>query len=154
MGRETGRRGTSHRYRSVVTTGSRPCFSVRAGPSAADEHDGPFEDVPAHLLVPLQRWVLDTLSYQGSPQDDQARPICLRLRILPLTDIWKRGAQYVKPLAQTAGTLLLDVADADCGFRRRAPCDRLAGRVRAEAGPGARVRKNSSWAVRQSAVSG
>ncbi|MFE1935927.1 hypothetical protein ACFW95_37220 [Streptomyces sp. NPDC059474] len=93
-----------------MTTGSRPRFSVRVGLTAAPEHDGPFEDVPEHLLVPLQRWVDNALSYQGHPQDDKARSICLRLRIPPSLDRYGEE-QYVRPLAQAVGPQLLDVVD-------------------------------------------
>lgn len=97
-----------------MTTGSRPRFSVRAGLAAAPEHDGPFEDVPEHLLVPLQTWVESTLSFRGTHQENPARPICLRLRIPPYTDP-RHGVRYVKPLTQTAGTRLLDVVDEVLG---------------------------------------
>ncbi|MER7108798.1 hypothetical protein [Streptomyces sp. NPDC000229] len=40
-----------------MTTGSRPRFSVRTGLAAAPDRDGPFDDVPAHLLAPLQKAV-------------------------------------------------------------------------------------------------
>ncbi|WP_437033518.1 hypothetical protein [Streptomyces sp. enrichment culture] len=66
-----------------MTTGSRPRFSVRVGLAAAPEHDGPFDDVPEHLLAPLQRWVHRALTYQGRDDDSKAQPICLRLRIPP-----------------------------------------------------------------------
>lgn len=87
-----------------MTTGSRPRFSVRTGLAAAPEHDGPFDDVPEHLLVPLQKWVADALEYA------EARTICLRLRIPPFMD-QRRRALYIHPLAQAAGAQLLDVVD-------------------------------------------
>ncbi|MGW5609520.1 hypothetical protein ACWEWI_26190 [Streptomyces sp. NPDC003753] len=93
-----------------MTTGPRPRFSVRVGLAAAPEHDGPFEDVPEHLLVPLQKWVNDALSYQRHPQNGKARPICLRLRIPPSLDRYG-NEQYVWSLAQTVGPQLLDVVD-------------------------------------------
>ncbi|MFJ6076416.1 hypothetical protein ACIQFU_37300 [Streptomyces sp. NPDC093065] len=93
-----------------MTTGSRPRFSVRTGLAAAPDHDGPFEDVPEHLLVPLQRWVNSALTYEGSQQDHKARPICLRLRISPSLNRYGSPV-YVKPLTQTIGVQLLDVVD-------------------------------------------
>ncbi|MEW2297078.1 hypothetical protein ABZ719_30995 [Streptomyces sp. NPDC006743] len=93
-----------------MTTGSRPRFSVRTGLAPAPQHDGSFENVPEYLLVPLQRWVDSALTYQGSPQDHKARPICLRLRISPSLNRYG-SPNYVQPLAQAAGAQLLDVVD-------------------------------------------
>ncbi|MFD7978759.1 hypothetical protein [Streptomyces sp. NPDC059071] len=93
-----------------MTTAPRPRFSVRAGLTAASDHEGPFDDVPEHLLVPLQTWVEAALSYRGSPQEDQAQPIRLRLHIAPLRDRYL-GVRYVKPLTQMSGPQLLDVVD-------------------------------------------
>jgi hypothetical protein len=94
----------------AMTPRPRTRFSVRAGLADPSEHDGPFEDVPQHLLVPLQTWVDGVLRYQGSPVNEQARPICLRLRIAPAQDRYGR-VEYVTPLAQAAGLQLLDVVD-------------------------------------------
>ncbi|MGW7315540.1 hypothetical protein [Streptomyces sp. NPDC054865] len=102
-----------------MTTTPRPRFSVRTGLAAPPEDDGPFDDVPRHLLVPLQIWVNDALTYQGHPKNDYARAICLRLRILPFTDPRYREAQYVRPLRQADGAQLLDVVDEV--LRARAP---------------------------------
>ncbi|MGW2463258.1 hypothetical protein ACWC2M_30285 [Streptomyces sp. NPDC001761] len=88
-----------------MSTGSRPRFSVRVGLAAAPDHDGPFEDVPEHLLAPLQKWVADMLN------EEHAIPICLRLRIPALIDPHHRETRYVLPLARTAGAQLLDVVD-------------------------------------------
>ncbi|MEV7683248.1 hypothetical protein AB0O64_32605 [Streptomyces sp. NPDC088341] len=93
-----------------MTTGSRPRFSVRAGLVAAPEHDGPFEDVPQHLLTPLQEWVGVVLRFRGSLRESEARPICLRLRMSPQKDRYGK-ATYVVPLEQAVGTQLLDVVD-------------------------------------------
>lgn len=117
-----------------MTTGSRPRFSVRIGLAAAPEHDGPFEDVPKHLLAPLQGWVADTLD------EDHARPVCLRLRIPALTDPRYRQPQYRLPLAQAVGTQLLDVVDEV--LRVRAPYEWEAetlGRILDDAGSAYRV---------------
>jgi hypothetical protein len=88
-----------------MTTGSRPRFSVRVGLAAAPEHDGPFDDVPEHLLAPLQQWVAQALS------EEHAMSICLRLRIPALRDPRHRELRYVLPLTQSAGARLLDVVD-------------------------------------------
>ncbi|MFE6086035.1 hypothetical protein [Streptomyces virginiae] len=90
-----------------MTTTPRPRFSVRAGLEAAPEHDGPFEGIPEHLLVPLQQWVKGII---GS-REGLARILCLRLRIAPFTDPRWRDPQYAMPLVQAAGTQLLDVVD-------------------------------------------
>ncbi|MET9058611.1 hypothetical protein ABZX99_12435 [Streptomyces antibioticus] len=93
-----------------MTTGSRPRFSVRIGLSEAPEHDGPFEDVPQHLLTPLQTWVDDALRYQGYPQENDARAVCLRLRISADPSV-RNDSAYIQPLAMAVGPLLLDVVD-------------------------------------------
>ncbi|MFI9630926.1 hypothetical protein [Streptomyces sp. NPDC052042] len=96
-----------------MTTGSRPRFSVRVGLAAAPDHDGPFEDVPEHLLVPLQKWVNDALHWNyRQPKEEEARAICLRLRIPSVVDpaIFRR-VDFVQPLAQATGAQLLDVVD-------------------------------------------
>ncbi|QYA98261.1 hypothetical protein KZO11_34025 [Streptomyces anulatus] len=93
-----------------MTTSSRPRFSVRAGLADAPGDDGPFEDVPAHLCVPLQQWVKDQLTYKGDSRNDTARPICLRLRIPPGRDRY-RQVDYAVPLIETFGLQLLDVVD-------------------------------------------
>ncbi|WP_432068608.1 hypothetical protein [Streptomyces sp. C10-9-1] len=93
-----------------MTTAPRPPFSVRVGLTDASAHDELLDDVPEHLLVPLQTWVEDALSYRGSPQEDQAQPICLRLHIAPSRDP-RWGVRYVKPLTQTFGPQLLNVVD-------------------------------------------
>jgi hypothetical protein len=122
-----------------MTTGSRPRFSVRVGLTAAPEHDGPFDDVPEHLLVPLQKWVTDALSYQGNPQTDKARPICLRLRIPPSRDRYGKE-QYVWPLAQASGPQLLDVVDEVLHARAAAAWEAEAlGRMLDDAGSAYRV---------------
>ncbi|MDH3039028.1 hypothetical protein [Streptomyces sp. TRM75561] len=96
-----------------MSTGSRPRFSVRVGLAAAPDHDGPFEDVPEHLLVPLQKWVNDVLHWDyRQPKEEEARAICLRLRIPSAVDPSSfRRADFVKPLAQATGAQLLDVVD-------------------------------------------
>lgn len=88
-----------------MTTGSRPRFSVRVGLAAAPEHDGPFDDVPEHLLTPLQQWVAKALG------EEHAMSICLRLRIPALMDPRHRERRYVLPLTQAAGAQPLDVVD-------------------------------------------
>ncbi|MFC9271334.1 hypothetical protein ACFTXJ_26635 [Streptomyces zhihengii] len=93
-----------------MTTTPRPRFSARAGLTDAPEHDGPFDGVPEHLVVPLREWVKDPLTYQGNSQNDEARPICLRLRIPPGRDRYNR-VDYVVPLVAAAGLQLLDVVD-------------------------------------------
>ncbi|MEV7196224.1 hypothetical protein AB0N81_31135 [Streptomyces sp. NPDC093510] len=123
-----------------MTTGNRPRFSVRAGLAAAPEHDGPFEDVPKHLLVPLQRWVKGVLHYKGSPMHSTARPICLRLRIAPFSDARWAEADYVGPLVRAVGVQLLDVVDEV--LRARAATPREAeelGRILDDAGSAYRV---------------
>ncbi|MFJ5728345.1 hypothetical protein [Streptomyces paradoxus] len=50
------------------------------------------------------------LTYEGRDRNDTARPICLRLRIPPSLNRYG-SPQYVKPLAQSTGTQLLDVVD-------------------------------------------
>jgi hypothetical protein len=98
-----------------MTTTPRPRFSVRVGLTDTDNHDGPFEDVPVHLVVPLQDWVRETLSYPYDdnmlPDEQRARPICLRLRVPPYRDTFS-GPSYVEALAGTTGPQLLDVVDA------------------------------------------
>ncbi|MFE9743229.1 hypothetical protein [Streptomyces sp. NPDC006477] len=94
-----------------MTTAPRPRFSVRAGLAEAPEHDGPFDDVPEHLLGTLQQWVTDTL--QLTPVDfkeAEARAACLRLRI-PVASSGYKGKNYVKALSATSSTQLLDVVD-------------------------------------------
>ncbi|MFJ7497825.1 hypothetical protein ACIQZB_43425 [Streptomyces sp. NPDC097727] len=93
-----------------MTIAPRPRFSVRAGLADASEHDGPFDDVPEHLLVPLQVWVEQVLTYRGSTLEDQAQGICLRLHIAPYRDA-RFGVRYVRPLTQKTGPQLLDVVD-------------------------------------------
>ncbi|MFE1545745.1 hypothetical protein ACFW61_35530 [Streptomyces microflavus] len=93
-----------------MTTRPRPRFSVRAGLADASEDDGPFEEVPAHLRVPLQQWVKSTLTFEGKPRQNAARPICLRLRIPPGRSRFS-NVDYVVPLAETIGLQLLDVVD-------------------------------------------
>ncbi|MGY4917619.1 hypothetical protein ACWD9K_20775 [Streptomyces sp. 900116325] len=92
-----------------MTTTPRPRFSVRAG-LAEPTDDGPFEGMPEHLLVPLQSWVRESLTYgDGSPKE-VARDICLRLRIAPITSNSRLGPQYREAL-MLSGTDLLDVVD-------------------------------------------
>ncbi|WP_328484890.1 hypothetical protein [Streptomyces zaomyceticus] len=104
-------------------TTPRPRFSVRAGLAAAPELDGPFEDVPPHLLAPLQTWVRDVFTYRGSLQEDQARPVCMRLHIAPFVDPF-REPKYVKPLVLTTGPQLLDVVDEMLACRAASVRDR------------------------------
>ncbi|MFE9240504.1 hypothetical protein [Streptomyces sp. NPDC007007] len=96
-----------------MTTAPRPRFSVRAGLAAPPDHDGPFEDVPEHLLVPLQKWVDDALHWDyRRPKEEEARALCLRLRIPSIQDPTSfRKADFVRPLAQATGAQLLDVVD-------------------------------------------
>ncbi|MFI9206300.1 hypothetical protein [Streptomyces sp. NPDC053048] len=96
-----------------MTTGSRPRFSVRVGLSEAPEHDGTFEGVPRHLLVPLQEWVDDALRYQGRPLDDEARAVCLRLRISPGCQggLSLSSSTFLPLLTKTVDAQLLDVVD-------------------------------------------
>lgn len=103
-----------------MTTAPRPRFSVRAGLTAAPDHDGPFEGVPAHLLVPLQEWVTDALSVEElfDPYGDEEaveRTLCLRLRI-PLTN-QKPRRTYHGALSGAVGTQLLDVVDAVLAYK-------------------------------------
>jgi len=88
-----------------MTTGSRPRFSVRVGLAAVPEHDGPFEDVSEHLLAPLQKWVADTL--RGGPRRSYLPAVAHPRAPEPR----HHKTQYVRPLARTAGTQLLDVVD-------------------------------------------
>ncbi|MGA5198246.1 hypothetical protein [Streptomyces exfoliatus] len=105
-----------------MTTTPRPRFSVRAGLAAASEHDGPFDDVPEHLLVPLQAWVdsaLDSMAptshgwdSAGAEEDDLAsRRLCLRLRI-PLVGPRLGETTYRTTLNTSTGHQLLDIIDA------------------------------------------
>lgn len=79
----------------------RPRFSVRIG-AAQDDNPGPFEGVPAHLLVPLQDWVR-TVTRED---DDMAQRIALRLRI----PIPRHQAPW-GVLAYQEGVELLDIVD-------------------------------------------
>ncbi|MGA5711173.1 hypothetical protein ACPCK8_32670 [Streptomyces cellulosae] len=110
-----------------MTTTPRPRFSVRVGLTDADDHDGPFEDVPEHLLVPLQDWVRETLSYPYDdnmiPDEQRALAICLRLRMPPYRDTFS-GPSYVEALAGTTGAQLLDVVDAVLHARAASNLDR------------------------------
>ncbi|GAA2463240.1 hypothetical protein GCM10010273_56470 [Streptomyces lavendulocolor] len=103
------RRNHPSGYRSTTTTAPRPRFSVRIG-RAEPAFDGPFEDVPEHLLVPLQEWVNGVPTCQGSPQEGMTRPICLRLRVLPSQGHYGE-ALYAVPLVRAAGAQRLDVVD-------------------------------------------
>jgi hypothetical protein len=91
-----------------MTSTPRARFSTRAGLTEAPEDDGPFENVPEHLLGPLQGWVGDAL--RGTQSEERALRICLRLRIPPLKDPYG-NPQYAKRLRQAGSALLLDVVD-------------------------------------------
>ncbi|MEU3226808.1 hypothetical protein ABZ695_27110 [Streptomyces sp. NPDC006976] len=92
-----------------MTTEPRPRFSARVGLAAAPVHDGPFEDVPKHLLEPLRGWVEAALTYQGREREE-ARNICLRLRMTTSPNRYG-SPQYLPPLTQATGAQLLDVVD-------------------------------------------
>ncbi|MFH8620155.1 hypothetical protein ACH4E8_34445 [Streptomyces sp. NPDC017979] len=127
----------------MTSTPPRPRFSIRVGLTAAPDDDGPFEDVPEHLLRPLQKWVDSALCYQGHPQPEVARPICLRLRIPPSLSRYGEE-QYVLPLRQTTGPQLLDVVDEI--LRSRAASEReieVLGEMLDDAGSAYRV--NEAW---------
>ncbi|MFC7924568.1 hypothetical protein [Streptomyces cinereoruber] len=110
-----------------MTIAPRPRFSVRTGLASAPEHDGPFEGVPDHLVVPLQHWVVDALSNEDLivslsqedsaeetayfDEDSAARAVCLRLRIPPRPDRSMGGSMYFDALASTIDEDLLDVID-------------------------------------------
>ncbi|MGW2989863.1 hypothetical protein [Streptomyces goshikiensis] len=93
-----------------MTTTPRPRFSVRAGLTAVPEHDGPFDDVPAHLIAPLQQWVDETLHVGAQPMGEEARVVCLRLRI-PVRAPGFRGVEFLQALTRSTGAQLLDVVD-------------------------------------------
>ena len=123
-----------------MTTGPRPRFSVRVGLAAAPEHDGPFDDVPDHLLAPLQIWVRDVFTYRGSLREDQARPVCLRLHIPPVTTPGYRDPRYVSALVNAIGPRLLDVVDETLACRATSLGDREAlDRLLGDAGSAYRV---------------
>ncbi|MFD3517452.1 hypothetical protein [Streptomyces sp. NPDC058657] len=88
-----------------MTIPPRRRFSVRIG-LAEPTHDGPFEEVPDHLLLPLQMWVRGVLSYGGRPNENATRALCVRLRLTP-----PRSGNYLAPLGNAVGTELLDVVD-------------------------------------------
>lgn len=88
-----------------MTTTPRPRFSVRAGLAAASDFDGPFNDVPEHLLGPLQHWVKATLD---SSDSGVPRSICLRMRIAAASPHEK---EFIYALSVSEGIELLDVVD-------------------------------------------
>ncbi|GGT55209.1 hypothetical protein GCM10010271_68800 [Streptomyces kurssanovii] len=105
-----------------MTTTPRTRFSVRVGLTEAPEHDGPFDGVPEHLLIPLQAWVdsaLDSMAPRshgwgsaGPEEDDRAsRSLCLRLRIPPV-DPRLGETMYRTTLNTSTGHQLLDIIDA------------------------------------------
>ncbi|MFI1285177.1 hypothetical protein ACH4U5_31215 [Streptomyces sp. NPDC020858] len=104
-----------------MTTTPRSRFSVRVGLAAAPEHDGPFEDVPGHLRLPLQEWQTYALDSEGlanySDEEAAERTICLRLRISPIPDPRRRDAMYRTALTTTTGSQLLDVVDAVLAYK-------------------------------------
>ncbi|MFD7555170.1 hypothetical protein ACFV9E_11645 [Streptomyces sp. NPDC059835] len=107
-----------------MTTTPRPRFSVRAGLTAAAEHDGPFEDVPGHLQGPLQEWVQFTLEDEilGEYDDVDAgmRTLCLSLRIVAKPKSPHRvGSKYFWALVEAIGPQLLDVVDAVLAYKAR-----------------------------------
>ncbi|WP_326793954.1 hypothetical protein OHA79_51985 (plasmid) [Streptomyces sp. NBC_00841] len=103
-----------------MTTTPRPRFSVRAS-LAEPTDDGPFDGVPEHLLVPLQSWVKESLTYgNGTPKEEAARDICLRLRIAPITSNPRLGPQYREAL-MLSGTDLLDVVDEILAYSTTTP---------------------------------
>ncbi|MFI8784425.1 hypothetical protein ACIGQC_28215 [Streptomyces albidoflavus] len=98
-----------------MTTAPRPRFSIRIGLADAPEHDGPYEGVPDHLLVPLQNWVEEALNYGGGvPEIETARRLCLRLRMPPKGG-HRHGREYLVPLMEATGVDLLDVVDGLLG---------------------------------------
>lgn len=103
-------------YRSVMTTAPRPRFSVRAGLTEAPEHDGSFENVPEHLLLPLQEWVAYALDNEALvddyDEDGAERTICLRLRIPTVDEPHRGGSKCHRALITAVGPRLLDVIDA------------------------------------------
>ncbi|MET9347695.1 hypothetical protein [Streptomyces termitum] len=101
-----------------MTFAPRPRFSVRIGLASAPEHDGPFEGVPDHLLVPLQGWVADALEYEDLndaysdeelyfDEDAAARALCLQMRLRPRA----AGPMYLGALTSATDEELLDVID-------------------------------------------
>ncbi|MGW3746837.1 hypothetical protein ACWD62_41565 [Streptomyces sp. NPDC005146] len=102
-----------------MTTTPRPRFSVRAG-LAEPTDDGPFDGMPEHLLVPLQSWVRESLTYGNGTPKEAARDICLRLRIAPITSSPRLGPQYREALL-LSGTDLLDVVDEILAYSTTAP---------------------------------
>ncbi|WP_206309390.1 hypothetical protein [Streptomyces sp. A0642] len=101
-----------------MSTPPRPRFSVRAG-LAEPTADGPYDGVPDHLLVALQTWVKESLSYEGRPKE-AARHICLLLRIAPITSNPRLGPQYLGAL-MLSGNDLLDVIDATLAYSTTTP---------------------------------
>ncbi|WP_406399812.1 hypothetical protein OH805_12180 [Streptomyces sp. NBC_00879] len=100
-----------------MNTMRRPRFSVRVGLTAS-QNDGPYDDVPAHLLEPLQSWVNLALAHLGYRETEVARLICLRLRIdagKPRTSYSGRS-HYPEALVDQEGAELLDVVDALLGY--------------------------------------
>ncbi|MGW3423364.1 hypothetical protein [Streptomyces phaeochromogenes] len=90
-----------------MTSSPRPRFSVRSG--LADPVDeGPFVDVPPHLVTHVQEWVRDVLHPSGYPDEETARRICLRLRFTPTS---KTSYRHVETLESVQGVTLLDVVD-------------------------------------------
>ncbi|MFJ6452256.1 hypothetical protein ACIQNV_37270 [Streptomyces hydrogenans] len=104
-----------------MTTAPRPRFSVRAGLTQAPDPDGPFEDVPEHLQLPLQEWVAYALDNQAlvdhDDEDGVERTICLRLRIATIHKPHLGGSKYYRALTSAVGPLLLDVVDAVLAYK-------------------------------------
>ncbi|MFF8513464.1 hypothetical protein ACF064_36010 [Streptomyces sp. NPDC015492] len=104
-----------------MTTAPRPLFSVRAGLTEAPEHDGPFENVPEHLQLPLQEWVSYALDNEAlvdySDEDGVERTLCLRLRIPTVHEPHWGGSKYHRALTTAVRPRLLDVIDAVLAYK-------------------------------------
>ncbi|MEW2557195.1 hypothetical protein AB0957_36575 [Streptomyces zhihengii] len=105
-----------------MTTTPRPRFSVRAGLVDTPEHDGPFDGVPDHLVVPLQEWVAYALGAEGLgdvyDEDAVERTLCLRLRMVPLQNVVGGvGSKYYRALIEAVGLRLLDVVDEVLAYK-------------------------------------
>ncbi|MFC7795734.1 hypothetical protein [Streptomyces cinereoruber] len=104
-----------------MTTAPRSRFSVRAGLTEAPEHDGPFENVPEHLRLPLQEWVSYSLDNEAladySDEDGVERTLCLRLRMPTVHEPHRGGSKYHRALTTAVGPQLLDVIDAVLAYK-------------------------------------
>ncbi|MFG2761645.1 hypothetical protein [Streptomyces wuyuanensis] len=132
-----------------MTTTPRPRFSVRAGLADAPEHDGPFDGVPDHLVVPLREWVEYALGSDGMgdvyDENGVERTLCLRLRMVPPQDVVVgAGSKYYRALIEAVGPRLLDVVDEVLAYKAERgvndePAIRLLTNILDEAGSAYRV---------------